>query len=99
MSKKIIVFIVSTIVLIGGIIGYNYYQKIFGKNVTKDGAIYIGSNYHMMDVKKLLNYDACSILTCHSVSVKMQPKLCCATMMLDRALSCSLHAHMLSKIL
>ena len=54
MNKKIIVFIISTVVLIGGIIGYNYYQKIFGEAITKDGAIYIGSNYHLMDVKKLL---------------------------------------------
>ena len=55
MNKKIIVFIISTVVLIGGIIGYNYYQKIFGEAITKDSTIYIGSNYHLMDVKKMLH--------------------------------------------
>lgn len=43
------------VVLAGGIIGYNFYQKIFGETITKDGAIFIGSKYHLMDVKKMLH--------------------------------------------
>ena len=55
MNKKIIFSIIAVIVLAGGIIGYNLYQKIFGEAITKDGAIFIGSNYHLMDVKKMLH--------------------------------------------
>ena len=54
MNKKIILGGITAIFLIGGIIGFNYYQKIFGKAVTKDGAIYIGSNASFIDVKKQL---------------------------------------------
>ncbi|MGB1043024.1 MAG: endolytic transglycosylase MltG [Tenacibaculum sp.] len=55
MNKKIIYLGITAIFLISGIIGFNFYQKIFGKAITKDGEIYIGSNYHLMDVKKLLH--------------------------------------------
>lgn len=55
MNKKIIYGIITAIFLIGGIVGFNYYQKIFGKTITKDGVIYVGSNYHLMDVKKMLH--------------------------------------------
>ena len=43
MNKKIILGSITAIFLIGGIVGFNYYQKIFGKAVTKSGAIYIKS--------------------------------------------------------
>ncbi|WP_299157437.1 endolytic transglycosylase MltG [uncultured Tenacibaculum sp.] len=55
MNKKIIYGTIAIIFLIGGIIGFNFYQKIFGKSINKDGVIYIGSNYHLMDLKKLLH--------------------------------------------
>ncbi|UTD13958.1 endolytic transglycosylase MltG [Tenacibaculum mesophilum] len=55
MNKKIILGGIAAIFLIGGIIGFNYYQKIFGKAVTKDGAIYIGSKASFIDVKKQLS--------------------------------------------
>ena len=54
MNKKIIYGAIAIIFIVGGIIGFNFYQKIFGNAVKKDGALYIGSNYHLMDVKKLL---------------------------------------------
>ena len=54
MNKKIIYGAITILFVVGGIIGFNFYQKIFGNAVKKDGAIYIGSNYHLMDVKKLL---------------------------------------------
>jgi len=44
MNKKILVSILGVIVLILGIIGLNYYFKIFGKNVTISGDIYIKSS-------------------------------------------------------
>ncbi|MDO6675907.1 endolytic transglycosylase MltG [Tenacibaculum sp. 1_MG-2023] len=55
MNKKIILGGIAAIFLIGGIIGFNYYQKIFGKAVIKNGAIYIGSNTSFVDVKKQLS--------------------------------------------
>ncbi|RZQ51143.1 aminodeoxychorismate lyase, partial [Pseudoalteromonas phenolica] len=55
MNKKIIYSVIAIVFLIGGIIGFNLYQKIFGKSITKDGVIYVGSNYHLIDVKKLLH--------------------------------------------
>ncbi|WP_233897735.1 endolytic transglycosylase MltG [Tenacibaculum piscium] len=54
MNKKIIYGIIATIFLIGGIIGFNFYQKIYGKAITKNGAVYIKSNDTFEDVKKQL---------------------------------------------
>ncbi|MBE7685235.1 endolytic transglycosylase MltG [Tenacibaculum piscium] len=54
MTKKIIYGIIATIFLIGGIIGFNFYQKIYGKAITKNGAVYIKSNDTFEDVKKQL---------------------------------------------
>ncbi|WP_237275365.1 endolytic transglycosylase MltG [Tenacibaculum ovolyticum] len=57
MNKKIIYGIVAIVVLIGGIIGFNFYQKIFSKAVTKSGAIYIKSNDTFDNLKtQLSNY-------------------------------------------
>lgn len=55
MNKKIIYGSIAIILVIAAIVGYNYYQKIFGTAVKKDGTLYIGSNYHLMDVKKMLS--------------------------------------------
>ncbi|TVZ55191.1 UPF0755 protein [Lutibacter sp. Hel_I_33_5] len=54
MNKKILYIAAAILFLVSAIIGFNYYQKIFGKTITKKGAIFIGSNYHLMDVKKIL---------------------------------------------
>ena len=54
MNKQKILFLISTLILIIGVFGYNYYQNIFGDLVTKDGAIYIGSNKTISDVEKEL---------------------------------------------
>ncbi|MDO6812198.1 endolytic transglycosylase MltG [Tenacibaculum soleae] len=57
MNKKIIYTAIAIIFLIGGIIGFNFYQKIFSKAVTKNGAIYIKSDDTFDDLKKqLANY-------------------------------------------
>jgi len=55
MNKKKIYGIIAAIFLIGGIAGFNYYQKIFGKAITKDATIYIGSNFNTMDVQKTIS--------------------------------------------
>ena len=54
MNKQKILLVISTLILIIGVFGYNYYQNIFGDLVTKDGAIYIGSNKTISDVEKEL---------------------------------------------
>ncbi|WP_271406111.1 endolytic transglycosylase MltG [Tenacibaculum soleae] len=54
MNKKIIYIAIAFIFLIGGITGFNYYQKIFGKAVTKSGAVYIKSDDTFDDLKKQL---------------------------------------------
>lgn len=57
MNKKIIYGIIAIVILIGGIIGFNFYQKIFSKAVTKNGAIYIKSNDTFNNLKtQLSNY-------------------------------------------
>ena len=55
MNKKIIYGVIATVLLIGGVIGFNIYQKIFSEAVTKSGAIYIKSNDTFDDVKKQLS--------------------------------------------
>lgn len=52
MNKKSI--IIAIILVAGGIIGFNYYQKIFAKSVVKDGAIFIKSDADIYEVKQLL---------------------------------------------
>ena len=54
MNKQKILLVISTLILIIGVFGYNYYQNIFGDLVTKNGAIYIGSNETINDVEKEL---------------------------------------------
>lgn len=54
MSKKII-YILGFILLIGGILGYNYYQKIFGEAITKDHILFIKSSNSLVDVKEKIS--------------------------------------------
>lgn len=55
MNKKIIYGSIITLFIVGAIIGFNYYQKIFGKAVTKETILYIGSKHSLDDVKKQLS--------------------------------------------
>ncbi|CAM1367137.1 Endolytic murein transglycosylase [Tenacibaculum soleae] len=55
MNKKIIYIAIAIIFLIGGITGFNFYQKIFSKAVTKNGAVYIKSDDTFEDLKKQLS--------------------------------------------
>lgn len=54
MSKKRIFSIVAVLFLIAGIIGFTYYQKIFGKNITKNVEIYVSSTATISDIETLL---------------------------------------------
>lgn len=49
MNKKRILIIVLAIFIIGGILGFNYYQKIFGTSVTKSGYLFISSTDKLSD--------------------------------------------------
>lgn len=52
MSKKFIYIVFATILLVGAIIGYNYYQKIFGKAITKEVVLYVKSSDSLLDIKE-----------------------------------------------
>jgi len=56
LNKKII-YALSFILILGGILGYNYYQKIFGEAITKDLELYIYATDSLVDVKeKIADY-------------------------------------------
>ncbi|WP_431165577.1 endolytic transglycosylase MltG [Tenacibaculum halocynthiae] len=55
MNKKNIYGSIITLFIVGAIIGFNYYQKIFGKAVTKETTLYISSKHSLDDVKKQLS--------------------------------------------
>ncbi|MFD2565978.1 endolytic transglycosylase MltG [Pseudotenacibaculum haliotis] len=50
MNKKVIFSIIAIVLIAGGIIGFNYYQKIFGNNILKSGFLYIKSSDKLEDV-------------------------------------------------
>ena len=50
MSKKTL-YIIAFFLVLGGVLGYNYYQKIFGKAITKDTVLFVYSSDSLMDVK------------------------------------------------
>lgn len=52
--KKKVIYIVATLLIISGIFGYNYYQKIFGKTIIKQHVLFIKSTDSLLDVKKEL---------------------------------------------
>lgn len=54
MGKKFIYIVIATFVFIVAIIGYNYYQKIFGKAITKESVLLVYSTDSLIDVKNKL---------------------------------------------
>ncbi len=48
-------YILATLLIIGGILGYNYYQKIFGDNTSIRGEIFINSNDNMSVLHKKIS--------------------------------------------
>ena len=54
MNKKRIYSIAVILLLIAGVISTNYYQKIFGNSISKDGSIYIGSSSSINEIATLL---------------------------------------------
>lgn len=54
MNKRNLILVVSVILLITAITGFNYYQKIYGKAVSKNGYIYIKSTDSFEDLSSEL---------------------------------------------
>lgn len=56
MGKKIL-YIIGFVFILGGVLGYNYYQKIFGKAITEDYLLYVNPSESLVDIKeKIENY-------------------------------------------
>ncbi|QXP62560.1 endolytic transglycosylase MltG [Polaribacter sp. HaHaR_3_91] len=55
MGKKFIYAVIATVIFISGVIGYQYYQKIFGKSITKDTELFIYSSDSLSDVKEKIS--------------------------------------------
>ena len=51
MGKKF-TYILGLLILVGGILSYNYYQKIFGKAINQDSILFIKSTDSLIDIKK-----------------------------------------------
>jgi UPF0755 protein len=57
LGKKFTYAALATILFIGGLIGYNYYQKIFGKTITKETVLFVYSTDSLVDIKdKIAEY-------------------------------------------
>lgn len=52
--KKLFLLIFSLILIIGGILGYNFYSKIYKPNTTKEGFLYISTNSTFDEVENLV---------------------------------------------
>jgi UPF0755 protein len=46
------IYILGFILLVGGILGYNYYQKIFGTAITKEYVLFVNSSDSLVDIKE-----------------------------------------------
>ena len=53
--KKIIATVVTLLIIIGAIIAYKYFSKIYVANVIEDSAVYIPSNATFDDVSLILH--------------------------------------------
>jgi UPF0755 protein len=55
MNKKIISIGIVAIVLLGGIISFQYYNQIFANNIRETGSIFIESKDNLLDLKKKIS--------------------------------------------
>jgi len=57
LSKKFIYAVIATVIFIGAVITYQYYQKIFGKSILKDTELFVNSDDTLIEIKnKLANF-------------------------------------------
>jgi UPF0755 protein len=54
LNKKII-YLLTFFIILGGILGYNYYQKIFGKAITKNSELFIYASDNLIEVQKKIS--------------------------------------------
>ncbi len=54
MNKKILLGIILLVIVVAGVFGFSYYQKVFGESVTKAGFIYIKSTDQLEDLTSSL---------------------------------------------
>ena len=54
MRKKLL-YILAFFLILGGILGYNYYQKIFGKAITKEVVLFVNSTDSLIDIKEKIS--------------------------------------------
>ena len=54
MRKKVLLGIVLVVIVVAGLLGFNYYQKVFGTSVTKTGFVYIKSSDQLEDLSSSL---------------------------------------------
>jgi len=52
--KKLFLLIFSLLLIIGGVLSYNFYSKIYKPNTTKEGFIYIPTNSNFKEVENLI---------------------------------------------
>lgn len=52
--KKILLLVVGLLILIGGVIAFNFYTKIYKPNTVKDGFVYISTNSEFNDVENAI---------------------------------------------
>lgn len=52
--KKLFLLIFSLLILIGSLLGYNLYAKIYKPNTTKEGFLYIPTNSNYKDIENLV---------------------------------------------
>jgi UPF0755 protein len=55
LKKKFIYSVSATILLVCGILGYNYYQKIFGKAITAKTVLFVYSTDNLIDIKNKIS--------------------------------------------
>ncbi|WP_299064145.1 endolytic transglycosylase MltG [uncultured Polaribacter sp.] len=57
MTKKFTYAVIITIIFVCGLIGYNYYQKIFGTSITKETILFVRTTDSLIDIKnKIANF-------------------------------------------
>lgn len=50
--KKKTIYILAFFSILGSILAYNYYQKVFGATITKENILYVNTNDALVDIKE-----------------------------------------------
>ena len=52
--KKLFLLIFVLLIIVGGVLGFNFYNKIYKENTTQEGFLYIPTNSDFKDVESLV---------------------------------------------